>query len=138
VIAEVKLSRCALNGPWTRKEDENIQRLLSAVGCFTGTDIGSASESLYKQGRYVTPSVTCRLLAIGEERADLPILGTEQILFCDIIAFCYQRLHEYRLQKASVGNWSIDGQRLREFAQTDRSDVFAGSVRKYFGLGGGH
>jgi len=134
VIAEVKSGRCALNGPWTRKEDENVQRLLRAVGCFRETEVSLAAESIYNNGRYQSDLVTCRLVAIGNEREDLPIPDVEQILFKDMIAFCYERLHEYRIQKASVGNWSIDGQRLLEFALADRFELFDSNVHRYFRL----
>jgi hypothetical protein len=32
-IAEVKTSRCTLNGPWTRQDRQNVQRVLAAIGC---------------------------------------------------------------------------------------------------------
>ena len=33
VIAEVKAGRCALNGPWTNPDRQNVHRVLAAIGC---------------------------------------------------------------------------------------------------------
>lgn len=33
LIAEVKKSRCALNGPWTNCSGQNVHRVLAAIGC---------------------------------------------------------------------------------------------------------
>lgn len=133
VIVEVKKGRCELNGPWTRQDDENIQRVLRALGCFPESEVNLVAKELYKQGRYATADVTCRLLAFGDYVGHLAI---SQIMFDHMIQFIHNRFKAYRRQKSSIGNWPLDGRILRQMA--DRFPVFDDfkrAVRCYFGLG---
>lgn len=136
VIAEVKRGQCALNGPWTRPEDQNMLRILRAIGCFDENTVADAARALYNNGRYQTDQVTCRLLAFGHREGEIAIQGVPQILFGDVINFIHKRFRDYSRQKASVGNWPTDGQKLRELADTHRNscDRFERDVRAFFGL----
>ena len=135
VIAEVKTSECSLNGPWTRPADENMQRVLRAVGCFPKSAVELAGNALYKAGMYQDAHCTCRLIAIGARRCQaLPIRAVPQILFADMLRFIHQRFHEYERQKASVGNWSKDGQELARSARGTSLDQFLAWANGYYGL----
>jgi len=52
VFAEVKKDRCKINGPWTRKDDQNMHRALTSVGAIRPEHIGAAAEGLYTEGVY--------------------------------------------------------------------------------------
>ncbi len=135
VIAEVKRGECALNGPWTLESDENMQRVLRAIGCFPEATIGLAASGLYKYGKFQTPEVSCRLLAFGDKKGQLPIANVQQILFDDAIAFIHKRFQGHFDQKASVGNWAQDGQDMARIARREGdSGRCRTELRKLFGL----
>lgn len=135
VITEVKRSQCALNGPWTRREDRNVDRVLKALGCFHPGQIEEAARHIYERGKFHSEMVSCRLLAIGERPGELAIPMEQQLLFPRIIAFTYARLTTFLRQKSSVSNWDPDGQQLRRFAEEcSSSEEFEHRVRAYFRL----
>lgn len=139
VIAEVKRGECKLNGPWTTPEKQDIDRVLSAIGCVAPTDVRTVAGALYQTGRYdESDLVTIRLLAFGDRpgalQPDVP-----QIYFDHMLKFMHERFRTYRRQKAAVGNWARDGQRLRQLS--DRLHTFEeyrAEVRPLFGLDAGN
>ena len=130
IIAEVKTRECALNGPWTRKEDKNINRVLKAIGCFAPNETDRVAESLYNNGQYVSSCVTCRLFAFGESKGQLQI-PAEQVIWKEVIDFIVQRFKNYRRQKTDVGQWREDGKKLQE-AALGRNP--SGTIRNLFSL----
>lgn len=135
VITEVKRSQCALNGPWTTPGDQNMHRILRAIGCFEARIIPEAADALYNEGRYQNDYVTCRLLAFGDSQGDIPIRNVPQILFDDVIKFIHSRFRSYLRQKASVGNWHEDGRLLKELAvKLSDSQTFKRDARRLFGI----
>ncbi|NUL82603.1 MAG: hypothetical protein HUU60_07775 [Armatimonadetes bacterium] len=135
VIAEVKRGVCALNGPWTRKDDGNIHRVLAAIGCLDQDKIAAAADALYEEGAYRGEIVQLRLMAFGNQEGKLPIPAT-QILFDHMIQFIWERFKAYDRQKRAIGNWADDGQALRRiFDENRRTQArFANAVRQCFGL----
>jgi hypothetical protein len=71
VIAEVSRTKCKLNGPWTKENLRNLDRVLSAFGMVTkSTDsIRHASELLYSEGSYLGSFAMIRLIAVGREES---------------------------------------------------------------------
>lgn len=135
VIAEVKKGLCALNGPWTNPDQENIQRILSAIGVLPKPKRDSAAKSLYENGQFQDQCVSIRMIAIGDRKAELTPAVT-QILFDKILDFIHGRFAEYERQKASVGNWAPDGQHLRRLFASHRNDLklFREGARGLFDL----
>src|ERR1700733_2517492 len=71
VIAEVKTGECALNGPWTREDRQNVQRVLAAMGCLPREHIQEAAKDIYDAGVHdSTPGLRVRLVAVGCERSE--------------------------------------------------------------------
>lgn len=134
IVTEVKKGQCALNGPWTNPEDLNIHRILNAIGCFPKSKINIAAKNLYKSGCYQCGDVSCQLVAIGDSSGNIVIPNVPQILFADIIEFIFRRFRNYQKQKASVGNWSIDGCKLKELANMCEKPEFERQVRNFFCL----
>lgn len=122
VIAEVKLGRCALNGPWTDPARENLNRVLAAVGCMPQNRIGTAAKAVYEHG-YVEdgPSLRVRLVAVGSDRCP-EIAGryprVTQICWADLLRFIYSRFRLYRHQKSDTQHWDRTGNLLKRKVTT--------------------
>ncbi|MGB9835080.1 MAG: hypothetical protein ACPLPW_08970 [bacterium] len=135
IIAEVKRGQCALNCPWTNPSDENMHRILRAIGCFEEREMEDAAIALYQKGHFQNDNITCRLLAFGNRKGELPIAGVPQILFHEVIQFIYKRFRDYPRQKSSVVNWPRDGRKLRYlFGGCRDKQEFEEKVRQAFGL----
>jgi hypothetical protein len=135
IIGEVKRGYCALNGPWTRPGDANMQRVLRAIGFFSEDQIETAARSLYSTGIFQTELATCRLMAFGNRRGHIAIPDVPQVLFGEMIQFIHRRFREYERQKSAVGNWAWDGQALREAYRTNRAiQDFTRVVRELFDI----
>jgi len=94
VIAEVKTSYCDINGPWTNKPDENMHRVLYAIGAFKKDDVPRVAGSLYNEGYYHDDNFRVRIFAIGSRKnssleRDLP--NVVQITWDEILGFIYDR-----------------------------------------------
>lgn len=138
VIAETTRNECKLNGPWTKPERSNMQRVLNAIGCVHANEVDGAARSLYESGKWTNELTTIRLFALGENKnenfpnAYIPIKidPKQQIDWNHIIDFCIQRLNDYESQKADVSHWANDGKMLKTLArQNARNDI-----RTYFNL----
>lgn len=133
IIAEIKTGRCALNGPWTRPERQNMERVLAAIGCISDRSVKDAAACLYQHGRWQDETVCVRLFALGEKKADLSIAEEQQVTWNELIQFCIDRIRAYRKQKSSVGQWPDDGQGLQRLALNE--DV--AGIREMFCLAAG-
>src|SRR5262245_28244586 len=48
VVAEVKTNQaCTLNGPWTKRDAQNVHRVLAAIGCLPSDRIELAANDIY-------------------------------------------------------------------------------------------
>jgi hypothetical protein len=127
VIAEVKTSRCALNGPWTNPARQNTERVLAAIGCVPHSNIETAAESLYRTGKYVAAdmSLQVRFVAIGSERSQELIAAmpeVRQIAWDHVSDFIFARLNRYRHQKRQTDAWDTPGRQLKELARRHHPD----------------
>lgn len=136
VIVEVKRGLCALNGPWRKQEDQNMHRILRAVGCFPEYKVNPAARDLYKKGIYKWNDVTCEIIAIGDRRNEEIVPNSiNQLVFSNMLKFIHCRFQNYKNQKRSVGNWQEDGRKLQQMAtQQSNKDLFIQDAREYFGL----
>jgi hypothetical protein len=124
IIAEVKGSRCVLNGPWTRREDRNVQRVVAAIGCLPRDQIEQAAADIYRAGVHLSKlGVRIRLVAVGRERseglsADYP--GVVQLTWEEVLMFIWNRLRRYRRQKTQVNQWDEQGKTIKRLADKSR------------------
>ena len=95
VLAEVKASQCRMNGPWTRQDSKNMQRVLRRMG-FTSEEgvIEAAATALYQSARWEGKSVIVQYVCFGEYAS--PELKTRhvnlvQITWAQIGAFLFER-----------------------------------------------
>ncbi len=140
LIAEVKRQQCALNGPWTRKKDENIHAILRDLGPISPDRISEVADQLYKKGFYSSRSLYCSLFCVGspqnpelrERYPDVPQRTWNQIL-----SFIHRRFDNYEARKADHEQWDMTGQDLwRCFRRYRKQDSFVRSVQNACGLQG--
>lgn len=118
VLAEIKTRQCSLNGPWTRPKDENLRRVLDAVGAFDADTGARVADSLYEKGTWSDRRFTVSLLCLGASHnsglarryPDVP-----QVLWHDVLGFIYQRFKRYRLEKCRHDQWPESGKRLWDY-----------------------
>jgi len=132
IIAEIKTGICSLNGPWTRRADGNLERVLRAIGCVPEGLIGLSCHDLYRIGRWSDHAATIRLYAVGDKRDKTLIIPEDQQLTWDeVITFIVARFKAYKRQKSSLGQWSDDGLQLRKLTLREDSNT---QIRQKFGL----
>ena len=124
VFAEVKKDRCKLNGPWTRKDDQNMHRALTAVGAIRPEHIGAAAEDLYTEGVYENGDVYLTLCCIGRRTSPAisrKFLKVPQLLWPAVAAFIHHRFQAYFSQKLSHPQWDETGQKLWKLFEGNQS-----------------
>ena len=118
VIAEVKSSQCALNGPWTDLDRKNVHRVLAAIGCFSHDRIERAAERIYETGCYEDETgLRVRLVAIGREENGVVRMkypNVSQVVWNHLLGFIYDRFRKYRHQKRQTDHWDATGKRLKQ------------------------
>jgi hypothetical protein len=138
VIAEVKTSYCDINGPWTNKPDENMHRVLYAIGAFKKDGVPRVAESLYNEGYYHDDNFRVRIFAIGSRKnssleRDLP--NVVQITWDEILGFIYDRFNEYRDPKKDHSQWDWIGKFLYKTSTSLRDkDEFIKFMKNLMGI----
>jgi len=132
VIAEVKQSRCGLNGPWTDPQARNMEKVLAAVGAFPSDSWEEVASCLRRCGRFEDNGYLLSLLSMGRDlnddlRASLP--NVPQITFDEILRFIHGRFRAYLTVKAEHNQWDDDGKALLAAASRHREvESFLGEV----------
>jgi hypothetical protein len=139
VIAEVKTNDpCTLNGPWTKSESQNVNRVLAAIGCVPHSLIEDAAVAIYRHGGFAHDTLHIRLIAVG--RVENPELAEHfpqvvQVTWRQILGFIWHRLHNYRRQKTQVQQWDGQGLELKRLADRSASeDAFISTALSRMGL----
>lgn len=138
VIAEIKTGRCALNGPWTSEESQNIHRVLAAIGSLPTTMVADAANALYSAASFDDPDhPRIRLILVGRE-TDAEIAkkyaGITQLTWTEVLSFIWQRFDRYRRQKSQVDQWDGVGRSLKKMAMREDHDGFVNKVRDMMGV----
>lgn len=126
VIAEVKTNQpCTLNGPWTREDDQNVHRVLAAIGCLPPGHIEPAAADIYRAGIHNSElGLRVRLVAVGANRSDELAANfpeVTQLVWPEMLAFIWDRFHTYRRQKTQVDQWDAQGLLLKNIADHTRN-----------------
>jgi hypothetical protein len=129
VIAEVKHGRCNLNGPWIKESDQNMHRILYAVGAFSMCRVPDVAESLYNEGYYADDMYRDRLFAIGSEKNNKLLPKVVQLTWDEILEFIYVRLTKYREHKAQHDKWNSVGKYLYQLSTSKPIDEFINSIK---------
>ncbi len=138
VISEIKTGRCALNGPWTDEERQNIHRVIAAIGSVPTKIVEAAASALYKDAEFdEAEHPRVRLVLFGRER-DGEIAekysGITQVEWADALAFIWKRFDKYRRQKTQVDQWDNAGQRLKALANRHDESEFVVEACKLMGV----
>ena len=143
LIVEVKRNQpCTLNGPWTRRESQNIHRVLAAIGCLPPDCIDDAAADIYRTGVYrAGTGLRIRLVAVGRERSvelASQYAGVTQLIWQDLLAFIWARYKTYRNQKTQVDQWEAEGQKIKYLAdRTGDEGKFVEEALRLMGVSGG-
>lgn len=120
VIAEIKTNeKCRLNGPWTEKDKQNVDRVLAAIGCLEEEQIATAASEIYRNGSFRTESLQVRLVAVGRDaNAELAerYKQVTQVTWTQILKFIWERFRIYRNQKTDIEQWDAVGRQLKSMA----------------------
>jgi hypothetical protein len=135
VVAEVKTNQpCTLNGPWTREDEQNVNRVLAAIGCLPPDRIEAAAADIYRTGFHRSEALRIRLVAVGRDRSpDIATAYPEvtQLVWAEMLAFIWERFRRYRQQKTQVDQWDVEGKKLKRFADRsyEAADFIAHALR---------
>jgi len=125
VLCEVKSGVCALNGPWTRPERGNLNRVLHAVGAFSGKENEWIASEIQSTGMFENQFYRVSLVCFGRERSWTLAVShpnVPQITWAECLGFIYDRFRAYRNEKASHGQWDDTGKVLWDEAVRFRRD----------------
>lgn len=122
IIAEVKLGRCNLNGPWTDPDRRNMQRVLYALGAFTEIQIDEVANALYLDHYFEDELYRFRLFAIGQRRNDNLPSRVVQMSWDEISRFIFNRFITYENYKSQHRQWGASGRKLFDQARRYRRD----------------
>jgi hypothetical protein len=138
VIAEIKTGRCALNGPWTNEENQNIHRVLAAIGSLPADVIDEAANALYAAASFDQPDhPRIRLILVGRESNSAiaeKYAGITQLTWADVLSFIWQRFHRYIRQKAQVDQWDHVGRGLKDLVRRNDEGEFIATVCDLMGV----
>jgi hypothetical protein len=125
MFVEIKTGPCHFNGPWTRREDQNLQRVLAAVGLIEPEGLTDASDALYGVGGYSASTLDIVLVALGNE-VDESLLTrlprARQVTWDAVLRFIFHRFTVYRARKAHHPQWDFSGSYLYALAIDCRRD----------------
>jgi uncharacterized protein (DUF433 family) len=121
IIAEVKANQpCTLNGPWTKEEQQNVHRVVAAIGCLPQDRIAEAASDIYRNGIHRSDfGLRIRLVAVGRDRSDeltARYPNVSQLKWPEICEFIWHRFRNYRNQKKNVHQWDAEGLKLKRLA----------------------
>jgi len=130
IISEVKRGLCALNGPWTDPERQNMLRVLFALGAFQSQMIDEISMHLYNEKYYEDEMFRIRLFAVGERKNEGLSTAVVQLSWNEILEFIYYRFKKYRSKKSQHQQWNHTGRMLFRLAQRLRVEEYVETIMK--------
>lgn len=124
VFAEIKVGLCNLNGPWTKPEDANMQRVLRSVGILPRHEIDLASTALYETGVYENQLYRVSLFCLGARENEVIAAShpaIPQITWHHCLEFIDTRFRDYRGKKAGHSTWDKQGKDLWECSKQSKN-----------------
>lgn len=116
ILAEVKLGRAELNGPWTDPQRMNMQRVLYALGAFPPNMVDAVGQALYNQKIFEDERYRCRLFAVGKEKNWFLQPEVVQLTWEEILKFIHERFTTYEKYKSQHQQWDATGRHLFKWA----------------------
>ena len=138
VLAEVKTSTCAINGPWSDPARKIINKVLNDLGWYEASELQTAASTLYQCGFYDGPTLQCSLFCVGNSRSSAVAQRypcVPQRTWADVIALIYSRFDRHFDRKSDHNQWDEPGQVIwRVFAASNTPATFESEVRRQFQL----
>jgi hypothetical protein len=136
VLAEVKTSICAINGPWSDRSRGNVNKVLNDLGWYDSAEVPTAASDLYQDGFYDGPTLRCSLFCVGDVRSSKvseQYPRVPQRTWSEIIAWIHRRFERYERRKKDHNQWDAAGQAIwRHFDDTQSLKTFESAVRRQF------
>jgi hypothetical protein len=133
VIAEVKTGRCSLNGPWSRREDENVLNVLRSFGNIAPVALNEVAEALYQNGRFQSEQFEARLLCFGASSDPNLSGGVLQFTWDQVFGFIYDRYKTFWRVKRQNQQWPPIGRFLwNECKKENDRDAYVRSMLAAF------
>ncbi len=143
ILVEVKAGRCNVNGPWSNKDEKNMQRAISRLG-FSSADgeVDDIANTMYRSLRWENPWYVLQYVSVGRQANNnlqrrYPKLV--QVTWEDIGRFFYYRFKEFpqklNLNRPIHQQWPHFGRAYGEYSRhSDRKDS-ADSIGRYIETG---
>ena len=107
ILVEVKSGTCNINGPWSRREEGNMQRVIRRLGFAKDNDeINSIADDMYSHLRWENNNYVLQYIAVGADiNKDLKrrYSSLVQITWKDIGKFLFKRFREFPEKLPSDG-----------------------------------
>lgn len=129
-LAEVKHGLCDFNGTWSNQQQENMHRVLYAVGAFPEAQVSIVASSLYDRGSYENSTYRVRLVAVGGRWNHKIADKTTQLTWDEILDFTWERFRLYEQEKHHHSQWDEFGQRLYNEAITLEKAPFIQGIKQ--------
>ena len=130
-LAEIKRGHCEINRTYLNPAEQNVQRLLRAVGVFHLNLLDEVAESIYETGGYSSNEYCISFCCLGETQnphIEERYPDALQILWDDILPFIYRRFKVYRSRKYDHPQWDEIGKLLwnisAQFRDVDQFSQF--------------
>lgn len=112
----MKSERCALNGPWTNPDLQNLQKVLAAGGFRPVEQVNDMAAALYRTGVWEDEALVIRIVCFGRRLNRAVHRAFPQVpQFTwgeDVLPFIYRRFDEYKLEKQMHQQWDEDAREL--------------------------
>lgn len=134
VIAEVKTGRCRLNGPWSRREEENVTNVLRSFGHMSNASHQTISEALYQNGRFQSDGLDARLLCFGATRSENLSEGILQFTWEEVFGFIFDRYQTFWRSKRQNQQWPPVGRYLWDLSNHQEREPYVQAALTAFGI----
>lgn len=137
VISEAAAAgKCKMNGPWSRPEKGNMQRLLTSLGLPGPDDVEATSLTLYKECFAETDRFCFQYVCFGmETNPGLQEARNRlvQITWPEVLVFIHNRFQKHRRVKVDHQGWRQDGLDLWDASSRSEKNFVNGFVKKLQG-----
>lgn len=117
ILAEVNYSITSLKGPWENAHDQNLHRLLQAIGTFPYVYLPAVAGELIDYGQFNDDHYRVRLVTIDDKHNEWMLPGSTSLFWNeDVLAFIYDRVQIYQQHAMFEGQWDDTGRELFRMA----------------------
>ena len=101
ILVEVKAGQAAINGPWSRRDERNMETVIGRMGFLTPSEVPMAADAMYDHMRYTADAGDLRYVTVSTSRSqDLQTQypSLTQIVFDDIAEFLFFRFKRHPMK----------------------------------------